>query len=99
MSLSLEEVEHIASLARLELSPEQKNRYRQQLSAILDYIAKLQELDTADIPPMTAGLPAQGHLRLDEPRLGLEHASLLANASEVEEGQFKIPPVFELPDK
>ncbi len=50
MSLSQQEVEHIAKLARLELSEEQKELYREQLSAILDYVAKLRELDTKDVP-------------------------------------------------
>jgi len=51
MSLSLQEVEHIAKLARLKLTDEQKARYREQLEAILDHVAKLQELDTQDVPP------------------------------------------------
>ena len=50
MSLTLEEVEHIAELARLELTDEEKERYRQQLSAILDYVARLQALDTSRHP-------------------------------------------------
>ena len=95
MPLSLEEVEHIAMLARLELSAEEKNRYRQQLSAILDYIRKLQELDTTDIPPTSSVSSGAGHLRADESRPGLSREALLKNAPEVERGQFKIPPVFE----
>ena len=95
MPLSLEEVEHIATLARLELSAEEKNRYRQQLSAILDYIRKLQELDTTDIPPTSSVSSGAGHLRADESRPGLSREALLENAQEVERGQFKIPPVFE----
>ena len=95
MPLSLEEVEHIATLARLELSAEEKNRYRQQLSAILDYIRKLQELDTTDIPPTSSVSSGAGHLRADESRPGLSREALLKNAPEVERGQFKIPPVFE----
>jgi len=54
MSLTLKEVEHIAELARLELSAEEKERYRQQLSAILDYARSLQSLDTGGIPPRPA---------------------------------------------
>ena len=95
MPLSIEEVEHIATLARLELSAEEKNRYRQQLSAILDYIRKLQELDTTDIPPTSSVSSGAGHLRADESRPGLSREALLKNAPEVERGQFKIPPVFE----
>ena len=95
MPLSLEEVEHIATLARLELTVEEKTRYRQQLSAILDYIRKLQELDTTDIPPTFSVLSGAGPLRADESRPGLSREALFENAPEVERGQFKIPPVFD----
>jgi len=95
MPLSLEEVEHIATLARLELTAEEKARYRQQLSAILDYILKLQELDTTDIAPTSSVLSGASPLRADESRPGLEVDALLGNAPQVEQNQFKIPPVFE----
>ncbi len=95
MPLSLEEVEHIATLARLELSAEEKARYREQLSAILDYVDRLQELDTANISPTASVLAAEGHLRTDEPRPGLSCEALFGNAPETEGKQFKIPPVFE----
>ncbi len=58
MSLTLAEVEHIADLARLRLTEDEKARYRQQLSAILDYVAQLQALDTSGIPPTSSVLPA-----------------------------------------
>ncbi|MDI6768506.1 MAG: Asp-tRNA(Asn)/Glu-tRNA(Gln) amidotransferase subunit GatC [Anaerolineales bacterium] len=95
MPLSLEEVERIATLARLELSAEEKTRYRQQLSAILDYIRKLQELDTTDIAPTSSAPGGDSSLRADEPRPGLSRADLFRNAPETEQEQFKIPPVFE----
>lgn len=95
MRLSLEEVEHIARLARLELTPEQKTRYREQLEAILDHVAKLQELDTQHVPPTASASAGQMPLRADEPRPGLSQKELLKNAPEQEDGQFKIPPVFE----
>lgn len=95
MSLTLKEVEHIAMLARLELTEEQKMLYRDQLSAILDYVAKLQELDTENIAPTTGGSISQMPLRADEPRPGLSEEELLANAPQTEGKQFKIPPVFE----
>ncbi|RME88094.1 MAG: Asp-tRNA(Asn)/Glu-tRNA(Gln) amidotransferase subunit GatC [Anaerolineae bacterium] len=93
--LTREEVEHIATLARLRLSDEELERYREQLSAILDYVAKLQELDTSDIPPTSSVLTEATPLRADEPRPGLEREALLRNAPAQEKGQFKIPPVFE----
>ena len=95
MSLSQQEVEHIAKLARLELSEAQKELYREQLSAILDYIAKLRELDTKDIPPTAGGGLARMTLRVDETRRGFTTDELLKNAPQTEEEQFKIPPVFE----
>jgi aspartyl-tRNA(Asn)/glutamyl-tRNA(Gln) amidotransferase subunit C len=95
MSLTLEQVEHIANLARLELSDEEKERYRQQLSAILDYFAQLSELDTAEIAPTSSVLPARSALRPDEPHPGLSLEELLRNAPETEGGQFRVPPVLE----
>ena len=103
MQLSLEEVEHIATLARLELTGEEKARYRQQLSAILDHVAKLQKLDTSSVQPMTSVFPAgstgqrdgDSHLRPDKSRASLDPDELLKNAPAHEHNQFKIPPVFE----
>ena len=95
MRLTLEEVEHIARLARLELTGEQKVRYREQLEAILDHVAKLQELDTKNVPPTASTSAGQMPLRADEPRPGLPKDELLKNAPKQEGGQFKIPPVFE----
>jgi aspartyl-tRNA(Asn)/glutamyl-tRNA(Gln) amidotransferase subunit C len=95
MSLSPQEIEHIARLARLELTGEQKARYREQLEAILDHIAKLQELDTQDIPATANVSVAQMPLRIDEPLPGLARDDLLKNAPQQDDGQFKIPPVFE----
>lgn len=96
MSLSHKEVEHIARLARLELTEEEKERYRVQLSAILEHVARLQELDTASIPPMASVFGGEdSHLRADQSRPGLTPEALLANAPEQEKSQFKIPPVFE----
>jgi aspartyl-tRNA(Asn)/glutamyl-tRNA(Gln) amidotransferase subunit C len=95
MSLSLQEVEHIAKLARLELTAEEKERYRAQLSAILEHVAQLQQLDTTSIPPTTSIFGGDSPLRADQSRPGLTPESLLANAPEQEKSQFKIPPVFE----
>lgn len=95
MALSWNEVEHIADLARLELSEEEKNRYREQLSAILEYAARLQELDTSDIPPTSSVLPERTMLRPDEPQPGLSRAELLQNAPETAGGQFRVPPVLD----
>ena len=95
MSLTIQEVEHIAKLARLALTDEQKQRYRGQLSTILDHVAKLQELDTRDVPPTTGGTLTEMPLRADESHPGLSSEALFANAPEKDGEQFKVPPVFE----
>jgi len=95
MSLTTEQVEAIANLARLELSAEEKELMSQQLSDILDYVIRLQALDTGGIPPTSSVLPPRSVLRPDEARPGLERETLLRNASETEAGQFRVPAVLE----
>lgn len=95
MSLSLVEVEHIAQLARLHLSEEEKIRFREQLSAILEYAARLQQVDTRDIPPTSSVLPLRSRLREDEPRAPLSPDEILANAPNSHQGYFRVPPVLE----
>ena len=95
MSLTLKDVEHIAKLARLQLTDEQKEKYRGQPSTILDHIAKLQELDTKDVPPTTGASLTEMPLRADEARPSLATDILLATAPQKDGDQFKVPPVFE----
>jgi aspartyl-tRNA(Asn)/glutamyl-tRNA(Gln) amidotransferase subunit C len=95
MPLSMEEVQHIAMLARLELTGEELEHYRGQLSAILDHVASLQQLDTENIPPMSAVFSGDSHLRADESRPSLPPEQILGNTPHKADGQFKIPPVFE----
>lgn len=95
MSLTREEVDHIAELARLELTEEEKALYREQLSAILDYAARLQALDTSQIPPTSSVLARKSVLRPDVPAQGLTPAEVLSNAPRAEQNQFRVPPVME----
>lgn len=95
MSLTLEEVEHIALLARLDLTAEEKTRYQQQLSDILEHVAQLQKLDTENISPTSSVLPPRSRLRSDTPRAGLTSKKALENAPDMEDNQFKVPPVLE----
>ena len=95
MPLKLEEVEHIARLARLQLTAEEYQKFREQLSEILDYAARLQDVDTEGIPPTASVLPARSVLREDKPRQGLSKHELLENAPSVEDDQFRVPPVLE----
>jgi aspartyl-tRNA(Asn)/glutamyl-tRNA(Gln) amidotransferase subunit C len=97
MSLSLQEINNIANLARLELTDAEKKRYREQLSAILEHVAQLQKLNTTAMrSELTTGVfSAETSLRVDEPRPGLTPDALLKTAASSERMQFKIPPVFE----
>lgn len=95
MTLTRAEVEHIAALARLELTDEEKERFTGQLSAILEHAARLQAVDTSSIPPTSSVLPARNVLRPDRPRPGLDLPALLSNAPQIEQDQFRVPPVLE----
>ena len=97
MPLSVDDVRHIAALARLQLTPEEEPRMAAQLSAILDYVRQLEELDVSGVEPMTHALAAgeDTPLREDEvlPRLPPEQA--LANAPAREGTTFKVPRIIE----
>lgn len=95
MALTLAEVEHIAVLARLRLTAAEKARYREQLSAILDYMAMLKRLDTSAIEPTASVLPLRSVLRADEVTPSLTPEELLANAPAAEAQMFRVPPVLE----
>jgi aspartyl-tRNA(Asn)/glutamyl-tRNA(Gln) amidotransferase subunit C len=93
--LSLTQVEHVADLARLALTEEEKERFREQLSSILAYAARLQQLDTRDIPPTATVLPLKNVLRDDEVQPSLPREDALANAPQVEDNCFRVPAVLE----
>ena len=95
MPISVDEVRHIANLARLKLTAEEEVRYAEQLSAVLDYAARLKELDTAHIPPTSSVLPFKAPLRADEPRPCPPRERMLTNVPEQEDGMFRVPPVLE----
>jgi aspartyl-tRNA(Asn)/glutamyl-tRNA(Gln) amidotransferase subunit C len=95
MKLTLEEVEHIAELARLKLTDAEMARYAEQLSEILDYATRLQSVDTSGISPTARVITAGNVLREDEARPGLSRQELLDNAPETEKGQFRVPPILE----
>jgi aspartyl-tRNA(Asn)/glutamyl-tRNA(Gln) amidotransferase subunit C len=95
MSLSLEEVHYIANLAQLALSEDELKRYRDQLSAILDYFRQLENLDTEDVPPTTSFSAEQAPLRPDQTRPSLTLDELLDNAPDRNQRLFRVPPIFE----
>jgi aspartyl-tRNA(Asn)/glutamyl-tRNA(Gln) amidotransferase subunit C len=95
MKLSRAEVEHVAQLAQLGLSEEEKALFQEQLSSILEYAERLQALDTAAIPPTATVLPVENVMREDEVQPSLPRADVLANAPAVEDGCFQVPLVLE----
>ncbi len=95
MELSRAEVEHIAELARLGLTEEEKEKFRRQLSAILEYAAMLQRLDTEAIPPTATVLPLHNVMRPDEVAPSFAQEDILANAPDAAEGCFKVRAILE----
>jgi aspartyl-tRNA(Asn)/glutamyl-tRNA(Gln) amidotransferase subunit C len=95
MTISLKDVEHVAKLARLDLTDEEKETFNGQLNAILKYAEKLNELDTDNVPPTTHVLPISNVMREDETRPSLPIEKVLLNAPDEEEGQIKVPAVLE----
>lgn len=92
MKLSLEDVKHIAELARLELTDEELNIYEKQLSNVLDYIDQLQEVDTTDVEP-TAQVTGLENVMRDDIVLEWnkeEVASSLGQAAKTENKQIKV---------
>ena len=93
MAITREDVLHVARLARLELSEEELERFGVQLSAILDAVGKVGELDLEDVPPTSHPLDLVNVLAEDEPRPCLSREDALANAPDPEDGFFGVPPV------
>ncbi len=90
------DIEHVARLARLELTSQEKERLKQQLGLILDHAAKVGEVATADVPPTAYAIPRANVLRPDEPRASLPREEALANAPEREDDRFKVPRIAEV---
>ncbi len=94
MHLSTADVEHIAELAKLALTPEEIEQYRRQLSDILEHFETLKQVDTSSVPPTASVLPLRTVLRADQVRPGLSTEDALANAPDREDGFFRVRAVF-----
>ncbi|WP_019637538.1 Asp-tRNA(Asn)/Glu-tRNA(Gln) amidotransferase subunit GatC [Paenibacillus fonticola] len=95
MSIESKDVEHVARLARLNLTDEERELFTEQLSAILKYAEKLNELDTDDVEPTTHVLPLSNVMRDDVVEESLSQEKVFRNAPDEEDGQFKVPAVLE----
>ncbi|MDR5704279.1 MAG: Asp-tRNA(Asn)/Glu-tRNA(Gln) amidotransferase subunit GatC [Armatimonadota bacterium] len=95
MAIDDHTVEYVAKLSRLELTREERELFREQLSRILEYFSKLNELDTTGIPPTSHAIPMRNVFREDAVTPSLEREVVLDEAPDQEEGYFKVPRVFE----
>ncbi len=95
MALTRNQVEHVAKLARLSLTDQEKVAFTEQLSRILEHVESLNRLETADVPPTYHAVALQNVLREDKPHTSLDRAKVLSQAPEAEEGCFKVPKITE----
>lgn len=89
------DIDHVARLARLALTDEERERLREQLGLILDHAGRVQEVAAAEVPPTAHPVPQTNVFREDEPGPCLPAEEALAGAPEVEEGRFRVPPIVE----
>jgi aspartyl-tRNA(Asn)/glutamyl-tRNA(Gln) amidotransferase subunit C len=92
--ISTDDVAHVAKLARLSVSDDELATFTGQLAAVLDHAADVEALDLDDVPPTSHPYPLQNVLRDDEVRPSLDRDEVLAQAPDVEDRQFKVPPVL-----
>ncbi|MDZ4384313.1 MAG: Asp-tRNA(Asn)/Glu-tRNA(Gln) amidotransferase subunit GatC [Nitrospirota bacterium] len=95
MKITKKEVEHVAKLARLALKDEEAEQLTRQLSDILTYVEKLNELDTKDVEPTSHILPVRNVLREDEVSGSIDRGKALVNAPDRTEEFFRVPKVIE----
>ncbi len=93
--ISLKDVEHVARLARLELSDADKERMRRELDSILSYIDKLRAVDTEGVEPTSHAVPLTNVMREDVTRPSFPQSDMLANAPERSGDFFRVPKIIE----
>ncbi len=93
--ITIQEVEHVANLARLTFDEEQKEKLAEQLAEILDYIEQLNELDTEKVEPTSHAIPVKNVVRPDVVAPSLTQDEALANAPSNVDGLFEVPKIIE----
>lgn len=89
------DVDHVARLARLALTEEERERFRRQLGLILEHAERIREVAADHVPPTAHPTPMRNVFREDEPWEGLPREEALAGAPEVEANRFRVPPIVE----
>lgn len=95
MSIDLAQVRHVAALARLQLPEADLPRLAAEMGRILEHVARLQEVDTSDVPPTAQAVPVRGVTRADEPGPSLPRDEALAAAPAHQGGMFLVPRVVD----
>jgi aspartyl-tRNA(Asn)/glutamyl-tRNA(Gln) amidotransferase subunit C len=95
MSVSKDDVHYIAELARLRFTDEEEENMAEQLSGVLDYMEKLDELDTEDVPPMSHVLDITNVFRDDSPEQRISREEALGNAPDADHSYFRVPRVID----
>jgi aspartyl-tRNA(Asn)/glutamyl-tRNA(Gln) amidotransferase subunit C len=93
------DIDHVARLARLDLTDEERSRLHEQLGAILEHAAKVGEVATEDVPPTARAIPLANVYRPDEvgvPVGSIPREKALSNAPEREDDRFKVPRIVEV---
>ena len=94
MTITDETIEYVGILARLELSDEEKEQSKKDLSDMLDYVGKLNELDTSSVEPMSHTFPVSNVMREDVVTNGDDKENMLKNAPESNEDAYIVPNTF-----
>lgn len=95
MSVTDKDVQYVAHLARLQLSPEETESLAEDMNKILDYMATLEELDTSDVEPLEHVIDLEYRLRDDKAQEPLPHDDALKNAPDADTDYFRVPRVIE----
>lgn len=90
------DIEHVARLARVHLTDEEKLQLREQLGMILEHAAKVSEVATEDVPPTASAIPRANVLRPDDVEPSLPREEALANAPDRERERFRVPRIIEM---
>lgn len=94
MKISINDVEQVALLSRLELTNEEKQKYMERMNQLLDTMEVLNKVDTSSVEPLAHVLPVKNVFREDELRESLPREKILENAPDHEEGMFKVPKII-----
>lgn len=94
MSVTIKDVEHVAKLARLEFSEQEKEKLTHQMNTILEYMEKLEKINTSNVEPLSHVIELSNVMREDEVKPSLTQEEVLKNAPDRTEQFFKVPKVI-----